>query len=121
MNKHTLTFGAYTEKSRSDNIFLNCCTQSAYGYNSLADFYADANGFLSNRNRTVSPVTLRAFQICYSNVPGDEARAAARRLVQRGYAQDEWRVRRNLTMTAGLRFDVSQFKNAGFANADADG
>ena len=28
-----------------------------------------------------------------------------------GYAQDEWRTARNLTMTAGVRFDVSAFKN----------
>ena len=62
-NQHTLTFGAYAEKYHSDNVFFSCCTQSAYAYNSLADFYADANGFLANPNRTVSPVTLSAFQI----------------------------------------------------------
>jgi len=69
MSAHTLTFGAYSEKYQSNNIFMNCCTQSAYAYNSLADFYTDANGFLANPNRAVSPVTLRAFQISYSNAP----------------------------------------------------
>ena len=63
---------------------MNCCTQSAYAYNSLADFYTDANGYLANPNRTVSPITLSAFQISYSNIPGVAAAgAAARRVVQR--------------------------------------
>jgi hypothetical protein len=121
MNRHTLTFGAYAEKYHSDNIFMQCCTQSAYAYNSLADFYADANGYLANPNRTVSAVPLNAFQIAYSNVPGSPTPVQELDVwYSAGYAQDEWRVRRNLTMTAGLRFDISQFKNSGFANPDAD-
>ena len=83
-NRHTLTFGAYAEKYHSDNVFMNCCPQSAYAYNSLADFYTDANGYLANPNRTVSPITLSAFQISYSNIPGvTQPSAAARRVVQR--------------------------------------
>jgi hypothetical protein len=119
--RHTVTFGAYSEKYQSDNIFMNCCTQSAYAYNSLADFYTDANGFLANPNRTVSPVTLSAFQIAYSNVPNQPTPVQTLDVwYSAGYAQDEWRLRHNLTMTAGVRFDVSQFKNTGFANPDAD-
>ena len=118
---HTLTFGASAEKYHSDNIFMNCCTQSGYAYNSLADFYADANGFLANPNRTVSPVTLSAFQIAYSNVPGEPTPVQTLRVwTTAGYLQDEWRARQNITVTAGVRFDVSQFKNEGFANPDAD-
>jgi hypothetical protein len=41
-------------------------------------------------------------------------------LYSAGYVQDEWRLKSNLTMTAGMRFDVSQFKNTGFDNPDAD-
>ena len=37
-----------------------------------------------------------------------------------GYAQDEFRLRSNLSLTAGVRFDVSKFTNEGFANSDAD-
>jgi hypothetical protein len=118
---HTLTFGAYAEKYHSDNIFMNCCSQSAYAYNSLADFYTDANSFLANPSRTTSPVTLSAFQISYSNVPGEPTPVQTLRVwYSAGYAQDEWRARQNLTVTAGVRFDVSQFKNEGFANPDAD-
>jgi outer membrane receptor protein involved in Fe transport len=121
LSAHTLTFGAYAEKYHSDNIFMNCCSQSAYAYNSLADFYTDANGFLANPNRTVSPVTLSAFQISYSNVPGEPTPVQQLDVwYSAGYAQDEWRVRNNLTMTAGVRFDVSKFVNEGFANPDAD-
>jgi len=121
MSAHTLTFGGYSEKYQSSNIFMNCCTQSAYAYNSLADFYTDANSFLANPNRAVSPVTLRAFQISYSNVPGVATPVQTLDVVySAGYAQDEWRVRNNLTVTAGLRFDVSMFQNEGFANPDAD-
>jgi hypothetical protein len=121
MSAHTLTFGMYSEKYHSDNIFMSCCTQSAYAYNSLADFYTDARDFLANPGRTVSPVTLSAFQISYSNVPGVATPIQSLDVVySAGYAQDEWRLRPNLTMTAGVRADVSVFQNQGFDNADAD-
>ena len=38
-----------------------------------------------------------------------------------GYAQDEWRPRSNLTVTAGLRVDVPKFGNTAFDNPIADG
>ena len=118
---HTLTVGTYAEKYHSDNVFLNCCPQSAYKYNSLADFYTDANGFLANPNRTVSPVTLGAFQISYSNLPGvTEPTQPLDVWYSAGYAQDEWRPRRNLTVTGGVRFDVSNFKPTGYDNPSAD-
>ena len=50
--------------------------QSAYVYNSLNDFYTDANDFLANPNRTVSPVTLRRFQVRYINIPGRRSRSS---------------------------------------------
>ena len=49
---HSITFGGSVEKFHSDNSFY-FGIQSAYSYNSLADFYADANGYLANPNRTV--------------------------------------------------------------------
>ena len=56
--KHSLTFGGALEKYHSENVFFPG-KQSAYVYNSLADFYTDANDYLANPNRTMSPVTLR--------------------------------------------------------------
>ena len=90
--RHSLTFGGTRQKYRVGQLFFNCCKQSAYVYNSLHDFYTDANGFLANPNRTVSPVTLRAFQVRYSNIPGvDKPIQPLKVWYGGGYVQDEWR------------------------------
>ena len=91
--KHSLTFGGAVEKYHSDNVFFPG-KQSAYVYNSLDDFYADANDFLANPNRTTSPITLRRFQVRYieHSRTCEQADSAARRAgTSSGYAQDEWR------------------------------
>jgi hypothetical protein len=121
-NQHSLTFGVYAEKFHAENVFYGgCCPQSAYAYNSLADFYADANGFLANPNRTVAPVTLSRFQVRWLNIAGlDKPEQVLNVWYTAGYAQDEWRVRPNLTLTGGVRFDRSQFENTAFANEAAD-
>src|SRR5213082_739754 len=68
--RHSVTFGVSVEKYHSTNVFFPGA-QSVYVYNSLADFYTDANGYLANPNRTgPSPVTLRRFQVEWSNIPG---------------------------------------------------
>ena len=119
--QHTLTFGATTQRYESENVFWSCCPQSNYTYNSLEDFYTDANDFLRNPNRTTSPVTLRRFKVRYSNVPGLEKPVQPLQVWYSGaYAQDEWRPRRDLTVTAGLRMDVSVFKNTAYQNEKAD-
>ena len=65
------------EKYNSENVFFPG-KQSAYVYNSLADFYTDLNGYLANPNRTTSPVTLRRFQVRYTQHPrAGEADSAA--------------------------------------------
>ncbi|HKB12046.1 MAG TPA: carboxypeptidase regulatory-like domain-containing protein [Vicinamibacterales bacterium] len=119
-NKHSLTFGGNVEKFHSDNSFY-FGIQSAYSYNTLADFYADANGYLANQNRTVAAAASR-FQVKYLLQPGqttppmqplDVVYAGA-------YVQDEWRPRANLTVTAGLRVDVPHFGNTAFDNPVAD-
>ena len=90
-NKHSLTFGGSFEKYHSENVFFPG-KQSAYVYNTLADFYTDANGYLANPNRTTSPVTLRRFQVRYMNIPGlDKPIQPLQVWYAGGYAQDEWR------------------------------
>jgi hypothetical protein len=117
---HSFTFGASIEKYHSDNVFYPGA-QSAYTYNTLADFYADANGFLSNPNRTVDPITLRRFQVRYMNVPGLSEPLQQLDVWYTGaYAQDEWRPKSNVTVTAGVRMDVAKFGNTGFDNVNAD-
>jgi hypothetical protein len=119
-NKHSLTFGASIEKYNSENVFFPG-KQSAYVYNSLADFMTDANGYLANPNRTTSPVTLRRFQVRYTNIPGQTKPIQPLQVwYGGGYAQDEWRPRTNLTITAGLRVDAPFFGNTAYDNANVD-
>ena len=68
---HSFTFGGSVEKFHSDNSFY-FGIQSAYSYNSLADFYTDANGFLANPNRTCRRCTLSIFQVKYLLQPGPD-------------------------------------------------
>lgn len=119
-NKHSLTFGASLERYESENVFFPG-KQSAYVYNSLADFYADAQGYLANPNRTTSPVTLRRFQVRYTNIPGQEKPVQPLQVWYAGvYAQDEWRPRRNLSVTAGIRMDVPIFGDTAYENVNVD-
>ena len=120
-DKHTFTLGGTTQRYESENVFWSCCPQSNYVYNSLADFYTDANDYLANPNRTTSPVSLRFFKVRYTNVPGmDKPTQPLKVWYSGGYAQDEWRPRTDLTVTAGIRLDASVFANTAFANAKAD-
>jgi outer membrane receptor protein involved in Fe transport len=117
---HTFTFGGTAERYHSDNVFFPG-SQSVYVYNSLADFYTDANDYLANPNRTVSPVSLSIFQVRWNNIPGQEKPLQPLDVWYGGlYAQDEWQARRNLKLTYGLRVDVSSFGDTGFDNANAD-
>ena len=63
------------ERYTSENVFFPG-SQSVYVYNSLADFYTDANDYLANPNRTTSPVTLRRFQVRWNNIPGRRSRSS---------------------------------------------
>jgi hypothetical protein len=117
---HTITAGVSYERYNSENVFFPG-SQSAYVYNSLADFYADANGFLANPNRTTSPITLRRFQVRWSNIPGLEKPVQPLKVDYVGfYGQDNWKLRDNFSLTYGLRMDVPFFAETGFANAQAN-
>jgi carboxypeptidase family protein len=118
---HSITFGGTLEKFHSDNSFY-FGIQSSYSYNSYADFYADANGFLANPNRTVAPVNALNFYVKYLLQPGQTTPPLQTLdvIYAGGYVQDEWRPRTNLTVTAGLRVDVPKFGNTAFDNPVAD-
>ncbi len=119
-NKHTWNFGWTGERYVSENVFFQGA-QSVYVYNSLDDFYADANGFLANPNRTTSPVTLERFQVGYNNIPGQEKPIQPLEVFYTGaYVQDDWRVRDNLKFNLGFRFDVPFFGETGYPNPNAD-
>jgi outer membrane receptor protein involved in Fe transport len=117
---HNFTFGGTAERYHSDNVFYPG-SQSAYVYSSLADFYTDANDYLANPNRTTSPVSLGIFQVRWNNIPGQEKPLQPLDVWYGGlYAQDEWRAAPNLTLTYGVRMDVSSFGDTGYDNAAAD-
>ncbi len=115
---HTFTFGVSGEIYESENVFYPG-SQSVYVYNSLADFYTDANGYIANPNRTVSPINLRRFQVRYMNQPGKAEPVQPLKVYYVGaYAQDEWKVLSNLRVTLGLRVDVPFFEETGYFNAN---
>ena len=118
--KHSITGGFSFEKYHSDNVFFPG-KQSAYVYNSLADFYTDARDALANPNRVTSPVTLAIFQVRYNNIPGQEKPIQPLDVIYSGaYIQDEWNVRDNLKVIAGVRGDVANFGDTGYDNPLAD-
>ncbi len=121
VGKHDLTVGLAYEKYHSDNVFYQGAN-SVYIYNSLADFYTDANDFLANRSRTTSPVTVNRFQVQYVNIPGlVEPLQPLDVTYLSGYAQDSWRPTSRLNVTLGLRFDRPSFGATAYTNTQANG
>jgi len=114
--KHDLNFGLTAEKYHSDNVFFPG-SQSVYVYNSLAEFYADAEDYKANPNRTASPVTLGRFQLRYNNIPGAiEPLQPLQVFSWGGYFQDSYRPSDKLRLTLGVRADIHSFDSTGFVN-----
>ncbi|MBK8943810.1 MAG: TonB-dependent receptor [Ignavibacteriae bacterium] len=115
---HNFTFGASLEYYESENIFFPG-SQSVYVYNSLDDFYADANAYL---NGTASPTTVRRFQVRWSNIPDLDKPVQPLEVTYAGiYGQDDWHLNKDFKLTLGLRVDVPFFGNTGFENSQVDG
>ena len=115
-DRHEITAGVTAQRYRSENVFFPG-SQSVYVYNSLADFYSDANGFLANPNRTTSPVTLNRFQVRFNNIPGQIKPIQPLDVFYAGaYVQDQIRISPRLNATFGLRVDVPNFKNTALRN-----
>jgi outer membrane receptor for ferrienterochelin and colicin len=121
LDKHDITFGVTAQRYRSENVFFPG-SQSAYVYNSLADFYADANDFKINPNRTTSPITLNRFQLRYNNIPGQAEPLQPLDVTYAGvYLQDEFRIDPRFKLTLGMRIDVPSFKNTALNNPAVPG
>lgn len=118
---HTVTAGFNLERFTFRNVFFPG-SQSVYVYNSLADWYNDADDYIANPNRTVSPVTLRRFQLRYSALPGGAEPVQPTRVTYAGaYIQDQFTPLKGLKVTAGIRVDVPIFDNTGFKNETVAG
>lgn len=119
--KHTITTGFSYEYYESENVFFPG-SQSAYVYNSLEDFYTDANNFLANGNTVPSGVDLRRFQVRWNNIPGSEKPVQPLKVNYFGlYGQDEIQVRSNFKATIGLRVDVPFFGKTALRNEEVEG
>jgi hypothetical protein len=114
-------FGINIEKFSSDKNFYPGA-QSVYVYNSLDDFYKDANDFLSHPARTASPINLRLFQYRYSNIPGMDTPILPLRVFYGGlYMQDKWDIANNVRLTFGIRVDIPFFEATGLRNIQVEG
>ncbi len=111
--KHTLTFGTHNEFYKMYNLFI---PQNFGQYT-----YANLNAFLTNARPT-------AYNRGYSLVdditgPGSKAAAEFNAMQLGLYAQDEWLVSPNLTLTYGLRLDIpiitSDPRDDGYLNPTA--
>jgi hypothetical protein len=100
LGKHSITAGASFEYFKFENGYM----PQYYGYYrfpSLTAFYNNINGSRTTANAP------SYYQLQYSAIAGDAAPMARLKSAQLGvYAQDEWKVRPNLKVTAGLRIDV---------------
>jgi hypothetical protein len=118
--KHTITAGFSYENYQSENVFFPG-SQSVYTYNSLEDFYTDANNFLANGNTQPSNVNLRRFQVRWNNIPGSEKPIQPLKVNYVGlFGQDEIQVRSNLKTTIGLRIDVPFFGETALRNEQVE-
>lgn len=116
--KHTITAGVNLERYSYENVFFPG-SQSAYVYNSLEEFYTDANAFLAG---TTSGVSVERFQVRWSNIPGQSKPIQPTRVTYAGiYGQDEIQVNKDFNVTVGLRVDVPVFDNTGFRNQEVEG
>lgn len=84
---HSLKFGFAAERMQSNNL-LNFSDNGGYIFGSLADF-------LSNQP-----------QFFFSTVPGTATPRGIRETLFGGYLQDDWRLRSNLTLNLGVRYEM---------------
>jgi hypothetical protein len=114
--QHTITAGFNLEKFSFENVFFPG-SQSVYVYNTLAEWYTDANDYIANPSRTLSPVSLKRFQLRYSALDGGAEPVQPTKVLYAGaYIQDQYTPFKGMKITAGIRIDVPIFENTGFHN-----
>jgi hypothetical protein len=91
---HSLKFGAGYTREHADNDSARAITRPTFSFNNVFDFANDAP--FSESQIPLDPRTGR--------VP-DSIKRFHRTQSLSGFVQDEWKVRPNLTLSAGLRFE----------------
>jgi len=102
-NAHEITIGTQNSYKKYQNAFAPGY-QGGYQFNSLTDFYNSVNSGLANA---------KSYYLQYSALPGGEfpwAYAGSTELSQ--FIQDKWRVSPDFTLTYGIRFDETIYKQA---------
>ncbi len=101
LKDHTVSLGTANEYYSFNNVFTQVVNGN-YRYNSLADFYADADAGTTAAQRPAN------YNIQYVSVAGGPTATAAKwSALQMGfYAQDVYKGFQNLTLTAGIRVDI---------------
>ncbi len=94
---HTLTFGTANRMFDFDNLFIDYY-YGAYRFASLEDFYESARNGVSNAS---------FYRLKYSAKKDQPEPISEMRAVQTSlYAQDQWKIGNQLTLTGGLRADM---------------
>ncbi|SIR32360.1 TonB-dependent receptor [Pontibacter lucknowensis] len=108
LGKHTITLGTHNEFYKTYNLFIRQ-EFGAYEYNSLEAFEA-----IGTPNEAAPGAFFRNYSRTDNRQQGAEFSA-----FQLGfYAQDEYAVRNNLKVTAGIRLDIPTFNDDPAANAE---
>ena len=107
LGSHILTFGFAGEKYHSKNVFFPG-EQSVYEYNSLSDFYTDANAYLNGTASTAKPAL---FQVRYNNIPGQTDPVQPLDVYYWGmYGQDEYQVTKDAESDGWIAIRHPQFR-----------
>ena len=100
---HEITVGTQDYYRKYENAFAPGY-QGVYQFNSLADFYN------STKNGTANA---KSYYLQYSALPGGEFPFAFAGSTELGFfGQDKWRASKNLTLTYGLRVDLTIYKQS---------
>ncbi len=111
LGNHNLLIGTHNEYYDISNLFIG----RNYGYYRYSDFNA-TTGALENLNRY-----RLGFSQLDNGTAGDaiqNARAEFKMLQLGFYAQDEWEVADNFTLTGGVRLDIPMFLDDPYVNND---